>query len=125
MDVCIKFDDPRSNRSRDIRAAHFVMDDDNDNAGDTGHPITLGPKHIWLIATRRSLAQLQSDFGLILHSNNPRPDTHSASQGYTLLFYTHTSEMALKLSWKVLQEKPTNCGTKAADVLDKFLTRQT
>ena len=27
MDACIKFSDPRSNRSRDIRVAHFVVDD--------------------------------------------------------------------------------------------------
>ena len=28
--VNVKFGDPRSNRSRDIRAAHFVMDDDDE-----------------------------------------------------------------------------------------------
>ena len=27
MDVPVKFGDSRSNRSRDIRAAHFVMDE--------------------------------------------------------------------------------------------------
>ena len=32
-----------------------------------------------------------------------------------------TSETQLYIK----QEKPTNCGTKAADVLDKFLSRQT
>ena len=33
MNVRVKLDDSRYNRSRDIRAAHFVMDDEEDDIG--------------------------------------------------------------------------------------------
>ena len=34
--VRLKFGDPRSNRSRDIRLPHFVMNDDNNENDDAG-----------------------------------------------------------------------------------------
>ena len=41
MDVSVKFGDARPSRSRDIRAAHFVMNDDDERATadalDDGH----------------------------------------------------------------------------------------
>ena len=39
VDVLVKFGDSRPSRSRDIRAAHFVMDDDERTTADTGHDI--------------------------------------------------------------------------------------
>ena len=42
MDVHVKFGDSKVNHSRDIRAAHFVMDDDEQTTmtpGDTGQHI--------------------------------------------------------------------------------------
>ena len=36
-DVSVKFGDPRSNPSKDIRVAHFVTDDERRMTADAGH----------------------------------------------------------------------------------------
>ena len=45
MDVRIKFGDSGSNSSRDIRAAHFVIDDDERKTLDAGFGFDVLPKN--------------------------------------------------------------------------------
>ena len=49
MDARIKFGDSRSNRSRDIRVTHFVMDDDERTTPADG-PCGIGQSALWRLA---------------------------------------------------------------------------